>query len=72
MIKTIIIDDEPYCCETLEAMIGKFCPQLTVSAVLHSGIDALEIFDQFSPQIEDFQRIDTAMQNGLKRPGLPA
>src|ERR1700759_702896 len=51
MIKTIIIDDEPYCCQTLEAMIGKFCPQLTVSAVLHSGVDALEIFDQFSPQL---------------------
>jgi two-component system, LytTR family, response regulator len=51
MIKTMIIDDEPYCCETLEAMIGKFCPQLTVSAVLHSGVDALEVLNKFSPQL---------------------
>ncbi|HXB07094.1 MAG TPA: LytTR family DNA-binding domain-containing protein [Puia sp.] len=51
MIKTIIIDDEPYCCETLEAMIGKFCPELAVAAVLHSGVDALEVFDQFTPQL---------------------
>ncbi len=51
MIKTIIIDDEPYCCETLEAMIGKFCPELTVAAVLHSGVDALDVFSRFSPQL---------------------
>lgn len=51
MIKAIIIDDEPYCCETLEAMIGKFCPELTVAAILHSGVDALEVFDQFTPQL---------------------
>ena len=51
MIKTIIIDDEPYCCETLEAMVGKFCPELAVAAVLHSGVDALEVFGQFTPQL---------------------
>ena len=51
MIKTIIIDDEPYCCETLEAMIGKFCPELAVAAVLHSGVDALDVFSQYTPQL---------------------
>lgn len=51
MIKTIIIDDEPYCCETLEAMIAKFCPELSVAAILHSGADALEVFDRFTPQL---------------------
>lgn len=51
MINTIIIDDEPYCCETLEAMIGKFCPELTMSAVLHSGADALEVLEKFTPQL---------------------
>ncbi|HXB91594.1 MAG TPA: LytTR family DNA-binding domain-containing protein [Puia sp.] len=51
MIKTIIIDDEPYCCETLEVMIGKFCPELSVAAVLHSGADALEVFSEYIPQL---------------------
>jgi two-component system, LytTR family, response regulator len=51
MINTIIIDDEPYCCETLEAMIGKYCPELAVAAVLHSGVDALQVFTQFTPQL---------------------
>lgn len=51
MINTIIIDDEPYCCETLETMIGKFCPELAVSAILHSGVDAMEVLEQFTPQL---------------------
>jgi two-component system, LytTR family, response regulator len=41
MIQAIIIDDEPYCCDILEMMIGKFCPELIVSAVFHNGADAL-------------------------------
>jgi len=51
MINTIIIDDEPYCCETLETMISKFCPELAVSAVLHSGEDAIEVLEKFTPQL---------------------
>jgi two-component system, LytTR family, response regulator len=51
MINTIIIDDEPYCCEALETMIAKFCPELTVTAVLHSGVDALEVFAHVTPQL---------------------
>ncbi len=37
MIKAIIIDDEPYCCETLEIMIGKFCPDISVAAVYRAA-----------------------------------
>lgn len=51
MINTIIIDDEPYCCETLEALIGKYCPELSVAAILHSGEDALQVLAQFTPQL---------------------
>lgn len=51
MINTIIIDDEPYCCETLETMIGKYCPDLAVAAILHSGEDALKKLAQFTPQL---------------------
>lgn len=51
MINTIIIDDEPYCCEALETMIAKFCPELNVTAVLHSGVDALEVFEHVTPQL---------------------
>jgi two-component system, LytTR family, response regulator len=65
MIKTIIIDDEPYCCETLEIMIGKFCPELTVAAVLHSGAEAIEALAQFSPQLV-FLDIEMPYMNGFE------
>jgi two-component system, LytTR family, response regulator len=65
MIKTIIIDDEPYCCETLEIMIGKFCPELTIEAVLHSGAEAIEALAQFSPQLV-FLDIEMPYMNGFE------
>ncbi len=65
MIKAIIIDDEPYCCEALEMMIGKFCPEITVAAVLHSGADAIETLEQFSPQLV-FLDIEMPYMNGFE------
>jgi two-component system LytT family response regulator len=65
MIKTIIIDDEPYCCETLEMMIAKFCPELTVEAVLHSGAEAIEALAQFSAQLV-FLDIEMPHMNGFE------
>jgi len=65
MIKAIIVDDEPYCCETLEIMIGKFCPELTVAAVLHSGAEAIEALAKFSPQLV-FLDIEMPYMNGFE------
>jgi two-component system LytT family response regulator len=65
MIKAIIIDDEPYCCETLEMMIGRFCPELTVAAVFHSGAEALESLPQMSPQLV-FLDIEMPYMNGFE------
>jgi two-component system, LytTR family, response regulator len=65
MIQAIIIDDEPYCCETLEIMIGKFCPELTVVAVLHSGAEALEALTKFNPQLV-FLDIEMPYMNGFE------
>ena len=64
MIKTIIIDDEPYCCEVLETMIGKFCPELSVAGVLHSGAEALEALPQSAPQLV-FLDIEMPHLNGF-------
>jgi two-component system LytT family response regulator len=51
MIKTIIVDDEPNCCELLRVMIQKFCPALTVVAICSSGEDALIAFEKYHPQV---------------------
>jgi two-component system, LytTR family, response regulator len=65
MIKTIVIDDEPYCCEALEIMIGKFCPKLSIQAVCHSGAEALEAVDRFSPQLV-FLDVEMPYMNGFE------
>lgn len=65
MIKTIIIDDEPYCCESLEIMVGKFCPELAVAGVLHSGADAIEVLAHFTPQLV-FLDIEMPNMNGFE------
>src|SRR5450432_1918125 len=65
MIKAIIIDDEPYCCETLDMMIGKFCPELTVAAILHSGAEAIEAITQINPQLV-FLDIEMPYMNGFE------
>jgi two-component system LytT family response regulator len=65
MIKAIIIDDEPYCCETLDMMIGKFCPELSVAAILHSGAEAIEALTQISPQLV-FLDIEMPYMNGFE------
>ena len=39
MIKSIIVDDEPYCCEALSILLERYCPQVEVTGSYHSGID---------------------------------
>jgi two-component system LytT family response regulator len=65
MIKAIIIDDEPYCCETLEYMIEKFCPEISVSGIFHGGAEAIEAMVQFSPQLV-FLDIEMPYMNGFE------
>gem|GEM_PF-6558549 len=42
MIKAIIVDDEPYCCEALSILLNRYCPQVEVAGMYHSGAQALE------------------------------
>src|ERR1017187_3338629 len=65
MIKAIIVDDEPYCCETLEIMIGNFCRIISVEAICHSGAEAIEALAQFSPQLV-FLDIEMPYMNGFE------
>jgi two-component system, LytTR family, response regulator len=65
MITAVIIDDEPYCCETLEMMIAKFCPELKVVAVLNSGAEALEAISKLRPQLV-FLDIEMPHMNGFE------
>lgn len=42
MIKAIIIDDEPLCCQSLELLLQENCPQVSVIGIYNNGLAGLE------------------------------
>lgn len=65
MIKAIIVDDEPYCCETLSILLKRYCPQVEVTGIYHSGQDALEPVKMLRPQLL-FLDIEMPRMNGFE------
>lgn len=65
MIDAIIVDDESYCCETLEILIGKCCPDIQIVAVCNSGEEALAAIRHHRPQLV-FLDIEMPNMNGFE------
>jgi two-component system LytT family response regulator len=65
MIKAIIVDDEPYCCEALSILLDRYCPQVSVTASFHSGADALKVIREQQPQLL-FLDIEMPRMNGFE------
>ncbi len=51
MIKTLIIDDEMHCCESLQWLVRKYCPELEVIAICNSGQKGLQLIDELQPDL---------------------
>ena len=51
MIKAIIVDDEPYCCESLVTLLERYCPAVKVADICYSGETALSAIKEQQPQI---------------------
>ena len=64
MIRAIIVDDEPYCCDTLETMLEKYCPGVELVAVCHSGEEAIAGISQHQPDLV-FLDIEMPRMNGF-------
>lgn len=64
MIKAIIVDDEPFCCEALATLLERYCPEVRVAAVCHSGASALDAIEEQHPQIL-FLDIEMPRMNGF-------
>jgi len=64
MIRAIIVDDEPYCCDTLETMLEKYCPDVQLVAVCHSGEEAIAAISQHKPDLV-FLDIEMPRMNGF-------
>jgi two-component system LytT family response regulator len=65
MIKTFIIDDEPYCCETLVALLEEYCPEIKISGVFYNGRDALEAIKKNPPDLV-FLDVEMPHMNGFE------
>lgn len=65
MIKTIIVDDEPYSCEALDALLNRYCPQVQVVSICYSGREALLKIKEQKPQLI-FLDIEMPQMNGFE------
>src|SRR6266498_518433 len=64
MIKAIIIDDEPYCCEILAAMLEECCSDVKVIAICNNGVDGLASIRRLSPDLV-FLDVEMPKMNGF-------
>lgn len=64
-LKAIIVDDEPYCCEILAAMLDADCPCVKVVGICSNGHDALTAIHKFSPDIV-FLDVEMPKMNGFE------
>jgi len=64
MIKTIIVDDEPFCCETLSMLLQRYCPEIEVLDICSSGKAALKSVHVNRPQLV-FLDISMPHMNGF-------
>jgi two-component system LytT family response regulator len=65
MLKAIIVDDEPDCCETLSMLLERYCPEVGVTAVCNSGAAALLAIPEQKPQLV-FLDIEMPHMNGFQ------
>ncbi|HXB93613.1 MAG TPA: LytTR family DNA-binding domain-containing protein [Puia sp.] len=65
MLRSIIIDDEPDCTETLGLLLDRYCPEVEVAAVCHSAAAALETIPKQKPDLI-FLDIEMPHTNGFQ------
>lgn len=65
MIRAIIVDDEPYCCEVLSTLLEKYCPEVNIEAICFSAKEAITAISTRSPQLV-FLDIEMPHMNGFQ------
>lgn len=65
MLKAIIIDDEPDCCESLATLLERFCPEVQIASTSYSGAEALTAILEIKPHLI-FLDIEMPYMNGFE------
>jgi two-component system, LytTR family, response regulator len=65
MLNAIIVDDEPHCCKTLESLLKRYCPEVSVIATCANGVDALQAIRQLNPGLV-FLDVEMPKMNGFE------
>ena len=65
MLTSIIVDDEPYCCEVLSTLLEKYCKEATVVAVCNSGVEAIKAIHEQKPALV-FLDVEMPRMNGFE------
>lgn len=65
MITAIIVDDEPYSCETLATLLERYCPEVKVLDICYSAASALKSINEQKPQLL-FLDIEMPHMNGFE------
>lgn len=65
MINALIVDDEPYSCESLAVLLSRYCPEVTIVGSCHNGIEALSVIQKQSPNLV-FLDVEMPKMNGFE------
>ena len=65
MINALIVDDEPYSCETLAVLLARYCPDVTIMGSCSNGIEALAVIHKQSPNLV-FLDVEMPKMNGFE------
>src|SRR6188474_2392027 len=64
MLKAIIVDDEPYCCETIATLLEDN-PEVEIVSICHNALDALNAIKKYSPDLV-FLDVEMPKMNGFE------
>jgi len=67
MLKAIIVDDEPYCCEALATLLEDN-PEVEIISICHNAADALSAIQKYSPDLV-FLDVEMPKMNGFEMLG---
>jgi len=65
VITAIIVDDEPYSCESLATLLERYCPDVKILDICYSGVDALKAIREQAPTLL-FLDIEMPGMNGFE------